>query len=582
MPNVSSGRGAKRKMEDVSETGPPSKSSKVTMLSPSLLLLEIPADINTSLPVWEAMKSQQLDIAWTVNPYSLAVHLTPATSKQGKASDKSDSPSSLAQTSAPPPQPQMVVQSIAQKQNTARVLLTFTPNSTTSVPSPPGKPPKIPTNPTPASSIIVSLPLFITQPQPLVQPSEKVVLPAIHTPKATATKPQVSSKGPVTSQFHTKSSSDVQICDNFLLNMCRAGTKCKMHHTPLPVSLADVVGIRFVYFRKVSYCLSFDMMEIDEPSKYDGVRRLTNSESPVRNPYFPSTWKIYWWDNQNWQEYSKVISTHDKEPDCSFFIGSQEYTVDFTSMTQTNVTTRFHREVRRRPAYRSPDSMRPHLQSVVDPLAEFSSWYPPVWSPLSEQDYSLVDVPAGTPAYRSVRDLFYETLPETMVDLISIQQVQNLLHWDKYQRHKVYMQKQHTKSKEPLERHLFHGTSKEASEDICHNNFDPRMAGVNGTSHGFGSYFATSASFSNGYCATVHRDDVRQMFLAKVLVGKVSVGKHNLRRPPPITSKRSQCRLYDTCVDNVDKPTMFVVFDSCQCYPYYLIKYKDLPEEIQI
>lgn len=144
------------------------------------------------------------------------------------------------------------------------------------------------------------------------------------------------------------------------------------------------------------------------------------------------------------------------------------------------------------------------------------------------------------------------------------------------------MQKQHTKSKEPLERHLFHGTSKEASEDICHNNFDPRMAGVNGTSHGFGSYFATSASFSNGYCATVHRDDVRQMFLAKVLVGKVSVGKHNLRRPPPITSNRSQCRLYDTCVDNVDKPTMFVVFDSCQCYPYYLIKYKDLPEEIQI
>lgn len=234
MPNVSSGRGAKRKMEDVSETGPPSKSSKVTMLSPSLLLLEIPADINTSLPVWEAMKSQQLDIAWTVNPYSLGVHLTPATSKQGKASDKSDSPSSVAQTSAPPPQPQMVVQSIAQKQNTARVLLTFTPNSTTSVPSPPGKPPKIPTNPTPASSIIVSLPLFITQPQPLVQPSEKVVLPAIHTPKATATKPQVSSKGPVTSQFHTKSSSDVQICDNFLLNMCRAGTKCKMHHTPYP------------------------------------------------------------------------------------------------------------------------------------------------------------------------------------------------------------------------------------------------------------------------------------------------------------------------------------------------------------
>ncbi|XP_073337281.1 protein mono-ADP-ribosyltransferase TIPARP-like [Pagrus major] len=636
MPNVSTSRGAKRKMEDnVSVTEPPSRSSKVTMLSPSLLLLEIPADINTTLPVWEAMKSQQLDIAWTVNPYSLGVHLTPAPSKQGKASIKSESTSSVAQTSAASPQPQMVIQSIAQKQSTACVMLTFTPNSTTSLPSPPGKPPKIPNpgaNPTPASSLIVSLPLIITQPQPPVQPSKKVVLPAIQTPTATATQPQASSKVPVTSLFHTKISSDIQICDNFLLNICRAGKKCKMHHTPYPYhwQLWCVTSHQWVDFPPHSqvllermysnanredifikdgnlrFCLSFDIMEIDDPSKYDGVRRLTNSDNPVKNPYFPSTWKIYWWNNTSWEEYSKPLSTllqkkmSEKEPECSFHIGMQVYKVDFTTMIQTNATTGFQRDIRYRPAYRSPDSMKPHLRTGiqtdriepvsdppaanfnVDPLAEFSSWYPPVWSPFSEQDYSLVDVPAGTQAYQSVQGLFYESLPEIEVDLVSIQQVQNLLHWDKYQRHKAYMQKQHTKSKEPLERHLFHGTTKEASEEICHNNFDPRMAGVNGTSYGFGSYFAITASFSNGYTATAHQDDVRHMFLAKVLVGTVSVGKNNLRRPPPIISKTRQYRLYDTCVDNVNKPTMFVVFDSCQCYPYYLIKYKDLPQEIDI
>ncbi len=149
-------------------------------------------------------------------------------------------------------------------------------------------------------------------------------------------------------------------------------------------------------------------------------------------------------------------------------------------------------------------------------------------------------------------------------------------------RHKAYMQKHHTKSKEPLERHLFHGTTKEASEDICHNNFDPRMAGINGASCGFGSYFATTASFSNTYSARVGPNEVRHMFLAKVLVGKVSPGRNDYRRPPPLHSKTSQHVLYDTCVDNVDKPSMFVVFDSCQCYPYYLIKYKDLPNEIDI
>lgn len=53
-----------------------------------------------------------------------------------------------------------------------------------------------------------------------------------------------------------------------------------------------------------------------------------------------------------------------KEPECFFHVGSRVYGVDFTHMVQTNVDTWFHRSVRRRPFYRSPDSMRPHLQSV--------------------------------------------------------------------------------------------------------------------------------------------------------------------------------------------------------------------------
>lgn len=70
----------------------------------------------------------------------------------------------------------------------------------------------------------------------------------------------------------------------------------------------------------------------------------------------------------------------------------------------------------------------------VDPLEEFSSWYPPVWCLPSELDYSLVGIPAGTQAYKKVKNFFHESLPETEVDIISIQQVQNFLHWDKYQR----------------------------------------------------------------------------------------------------------------------------------------------------
>lgn len=149
-------------------------------------------------------------------------------------------------------------------------------------------------------------------------------------------------------------------------------------------------------------------------------------------------------------------------------------------------------------------------------------------------------------------------------------------------RQKAYMQKQHARSKAPLERHLFHGTTRRAAEDICHSNFDPRLTGVNGAAFGQGSYFATAASVSNLY--SLKDGDVRCMFLAKVLVGKASMGRNVYRRPPPLNSKtKTQWdRLYDSCVDDVHRPTTFVVFDSCQCYPYFLIKYRDLPAVIDI
>ncbi|XP_031715152.1 protein mono-ADP-ribosyltransferase TIPARP-like [Anarrhichthys ocellatus] len=641
MPKASSSRRSKRKMaDDVAVLKPPSKSSKVTFLSPSLFLLEIPADANSSLPVWEAMRSKQVDIAWTVNPYSIGVHLTPATSKQGKSATpaQTEGASSVAQSSAPSSrtlQPQMVIQSITPQHGasqTSCVLLTLSQNGTQLLPIPPGQAQKIPANPTLATSLIFSLPLIITQPQPAHQPgtpTKRQVLPAIQTPTATPTKLQAPSEGPVPSPFHTKTSSNIQVCDKFLLSLCDAGNKCTMHHTPYPFhwQLWSVVTHQWIdvpcrsqVILEKSYCnikeesiciddgnlhcsLVFDSMEINDSSKYDGVRRLTNSDSLIINPYFPSKWKIYWWNNQDWEEYNKdasaslLKSMSEKELECTFYIGSQDYKVDFTTMIQTNFTTGFRRNVRCRPLYRSPDSMRPYLQTgiltepvgdlpganfSVDPLEEFSSWYPPVWCLDSAQDYSLVDLPAGTQAYRSVQNFFYESLPETEVDVVGIQQVQNLLHWDKYQRHKAYMQKQHATSQEPLERHLFHGTTKDPSEDICHNNFDPRMAGVNGTSNGFGSYFAPAASFSKTFSAKSGPDEVRCMFLAKVLVGKVSLGRSHYRRPPPLNSRTSQFLLYDTCVDNVDKPTMFVIFDSCQCYPYYLIKYRDLPKVITI
>lgn len=52
------------------------------------------------------------------------------------------------------------------------------------------------------------------------------------------------------------------------------------------------------------------------------------------------------------------------EPAFSFYIGKKEYEVNFATMMQTNISTGSQREVRCRPAYRSPQSMQPYLKLV--------------------------------------------------------------------------------------------------------------------------------------------------------------------------------------------------------------------------
>ena len=48
-------------------------------------------------------------------------------------------------------------------------------------------------------------------------------------------------------------------------------------------------------------------------------------------------------------------------------------------------------------------------------------------------------------------------------------------------------------------------------------------------------------------------------------------GSPDLKRPPPLS--RNNLDLYDSCVDDVNNPSIYVVFERDQCYPRYLISY---------
>ncbi len=123
----------------------------------------------------------------------------------------------------------------------------------------------------------------------------------------------------------------------------------------------------------------------------------------------------------------------------------------------------------------------------------------------------------------------------------------------------------------PCERVLFHGTgSDEVAEKILHRGVDFRFYGANQTLYGKGSYFALKARYSHGY--TTPR--LRRMFVCRVLCGRSAVGD-NSYCCPPVRSKQPN-DTFDSCVDRIADPEMYIIFDNCQCYVEYAIEYVDV------
>ena len=122
---------------------------------------------------------------------------------------------------------------------------------------------------------------------------------------------------------------------------------------------------------------------------------------------------------------------------------------------------------------------------------------------------------------------------------------------------------------------LFHGTdSIDTVRGIAINNFDHRLSGKNATIYGEGAYFATNAKYSHGYT----KPPERFMFLARVLVGEYTKGESSYKRPP--SKPGAAHELYDSCVDNITNPSIYIVFDTKQYYPEFLIQYHTKVESI--
>lgn len=84
-----------------------------------------------------------------------------------------------------------------------------------------------------------------------------------------------------------------------------------------------------------------------------------------------------------------------------------------------------------------------------------------------------------------------------------------------------------------------------------------------------GTYFAKHASFATKYSEDTCQG-TKVMLLARVIVGKYRQGHQDYCTPNDDQNEN----IHDSCVDNALCPRIFVIFDSNQIYPEYVLEYR--------
>ncbi|KAJ8007023.1 hypothetical protein DPEC_G00113270 [Dallia pectoralis] len=395
---------------------------------------------------------------------------------------------------------------------------------------------------------------------------------------------------------------NTDICLFFVKGDCNQGEKCWRVHSKLPykweikagptwLPLADNEAIEKDFcdpsktLSEGSRSVCFDSMNCGSME----VRRLSTISSVLQPKYILTTnWAWFWKDEYNqWIKYASIKEMHrlssitsddleakyQEDPNAvvKFSADKQFYELSFKEMTQTNELYDTVRLVRRRPAFVSAAEAQTITRWKNGPRNNTQNVkaVPGFWdmSAIPDIGYKPVSLGGSDRDYQKVQGLFKKTMAG--FHIIGIDRVQNRDLWEDFQRKRDRMKKNNG-GKISKELTLFHGTDPKHIEDICRDNFDWRLCGTNGTVYGQGSYFARDAKYSHSYTGD---SGVRSMFSCRVLVGNYTQGNSKLRRPP--SKGEGNPSLYDSCVDNVRDPSIYVVFERHQVYPEFLIKYDD-------
>ncbi|XP_056373931.1 protein mono-ADP-ribosyltransferase PARP12-like isoform X2 [Hyla sarda] len=428
---------------------------------------------------------------------------------------------------------------------------------------------------------------------------------------------------PVTTATPANPEKDPEICLSNLWKHCKLEGHCPDMHYYLPYRWQINKGTNWEDIPNMEeiekcYCdPTIDRVQsIDFLTMRSGVhrvRRLSTVSSVMKPPEYVLTteWLWYWKDNYDiWTLYghsndvinvnSSVYSSdleniylNDPTTVIPFIVFIHCYEMNFREMKQKNVRSKRKRDALRRPKYQSfedvnllrgrtkssapqapvktapppPEDSNAPLKTAPPPPK--TDIYPSTWdtSALPEIGCQKVPVSDTSSEFSEIVSSFTKTVSGHVVK--KLWRLQNPSLWQVFQWQKEQMKKIN-QGQEVKEMRLFHGTDTAHIVAICNQNFDWRLCGTHGTAYGQGSYFARDASYAHKYSSKAP-DGTQSMFVARVLVGDFTIGNQQMKRPPQRPGSTTE--YYDSCVDNITDPSIFVVFEKHQIFPEYLLEY---------
>ncbi|KAG7355278.1 receptor family ligand binding protein [Nitzschia inconspicua] len=220
------------------------------------------------------------------------------------------------------------------------------------------------------------------------------------------------------------------------------------------------------------------------------------------------------------------------------------------------------------------------LQKNVSDTGELEapSHWDPIKNPLIAQRHSL---DPKSPEYHRVGSAFLSSLKSKKLKIHGIERIQNMGMWQSYvvKRQTICYRETELDRPQALQRFekcwLWHGTNKEVYEKIIQQGFNRSFCGKNATLWGKGVYFARDAEYSSRevYSSPDNRG-IKYVMACRVMVGEYCVGKRDAITPDVRCSRTHS--LFDSTVDRLMNPSIYVTYHDAQAYPEYIIRFKFL------